>query len=158
MLQRILSSIICDTFERQVGRWQGKNKTRKAMKIRFRLSVDFDTEDGYRWLDLIIYGPHNYVYVFTQESWNLYHLEDVESYTGDQSIVFKPGKGYEMGKTALKLHSFHDSCWRDAVNRIIKDYENRLKGLDSIGPWFEVIEVMQDMEKEFSDIERSRRG
>lgn len=156
MLQHILSTIICDTFERQVGRWQQKNKARKALKIRFRLNIDYDIEDGYRWLDLIIYGPHNYVYVFTSESWNIYHLEDVESHT-DDGPVFKSGKGYEVGKNGLTLHSFHDSCWRDAVHRVISEYSDRIAGINGIGPWYESFEVTEAMEKDFSEIERSRR-
>jgi hypothetical protein len=162
MLRWILSSIIQNTFEKQVGRWQSKNdrlsgyrpstETPKALLITFRLSVDHDKEDGYRWLELLIYAPSNYVGVLVREHSNVYQLDDVDHYEDDESIVFKKGKGYIESYTDWKCYSYHDSCWRnDGIDRILKEYEERFSGIDfHTATWYTIQTMTPDLIETFA--------
>lgn len=148
MLSNILNEIICTTFEKIVGKNQiSKEGPNRALQVSFKLSLDYDNEDGYRWLDIIIYAPMNYAYVVTKERWNRYSLDAVKEYTDEGEVVFKDGMGYEEGESGLTFVSCHDSCWRDGVNRIINDNRDRLLTLSGWKDWYSIIEVDDELEK-----------
>ncbi len=67
----IVSSIICTTFENEIKRWQCRNEKQFAMKVSFSLSLDYDKEEGYRNLDILIFAPMNYVGVLVRERWTI---------------------------------------------------------------------------------------
>ena len=96
-------------------------------------------EDGYRHLHIRIYGPCNYVAVLVKEDWTLIH----ESYME-----------YHEGNTGWMLASYHDSCWRDAVQDILRTYEDRLSVVHTFHHWY-VKKVLTEAErKEIHDLLR----
>lgn len=137
MWENIIADIICDTFERHVGRNQCNKPEPKAMLIDFRVHVDHSKEDGYRHAQLIIYGHTNYVQVWKKETWDVIPIEDLED---EDDGGPKPGKDYVKGETEWKLMSEHDSCWRsDGVQRFLWDIRDKVSILSRIGQWYEII-------------------
>lgn len=140
----ILSDIICDTFEEKVGR----NNPDKALKVSFHVNPDYSKEDGNRYMDLLIWGPMNYVAVFFRDRWNVIDLSDLED-DGDGDTYIRPGAtGYVEGEGALQLKAYHDSCWReDGVKRILFEYLDKVASLDNglKRDFYEVIDVTDEM-------------
>lgn len=135
-MKNIVSNIICTEFEKNVGRWQTRNVSQFAMKITFRLSNNWDLEDGYRNLQILIYGPMNYIGIFVKEDWTVIPVDEVE----DDEL--KEGCEYRIGETDWKMISYHDSCWRtDGVDRILSHHSDRIIGLDDSTHWYEKVEI-----------------
>jgi hypothetical protein len=123
MITSILEEIICSEFEKNVGRFQAKNIDQHVMDIKIALNIFYDHgEDGYRNLNLRIYAPYNYVAVLVKEDWTIILENDID-YDKDR---LKRGKKYIEGDTGWLIASYHDSCWRSAVQDVIRAYESRL--------------------------------
>lgn len=144
MLSLILSNIICDTFERQVGR--NLFAPPVAMDVKFDLCCDYENEDGYRWLHLRIYAPGNYVTVLVKESWRVFKNDD-------------PDTEIE-GESGWKLKSYHDSCWReDGVHRTLRDYQDRLATVNTIfGAWYKKVSLSSEEVSEIERVKKERIG
>lgn len=152
-MKNIVSNIIAQEFEKNVGRWQSKKITPHAMKITFHLNNNWDLEEGYRHLQILIYGPMNYVGVFVKEDWNIIPVDEIE----DEDSL-KPGCDYRRGSTPWKLMSYHDSCWRsDGLNSILSLHKDRINCLDSIGHWYTLEEVTEELSKQLDPL-MSREG
>lgn len=136
----LLTKVIVQTFEEKVGKWQSKNRTHKALKLTFSLSLDYNKEEGYRQLEVVIYGPMNYVGVYIRETWTVIALEDLED-DGEGDTFVKPGKDYNEGHSEWTTLAYHDSGWRtDGIDEIFRKYEKRITGFN--GPsFYEVIDV-----------------
>ena len=153
MLANIIDSIICSTFERQIGRRQSDNEKQYSMDLTFKLSMDINIEEGYRWLDIRVYAPNNYVGVLIRERWHYYKLEDVEFVDEREDITFKEGKGYIEGKENWKRKSYHDSCWRsDGIHATIYEYKDKIISIESLFGWFEKHEMIKKDIEEFNNI------
>lgn len=133
MIEYILSDIICREFEKIGGKGQRNEKSPKMMHVGF----DFhpNGEDQYEVHHMYIYAPGNYVYVAVQE-------ERIEA----------EGKRI-VGK--MKILSYHDSCWRDAIRDFI--FANRhnictLKGIDNIFDWYDFLDIRREEEEYLSDL------
>lgn len=166
MLENMVASMICQEFEHNVGRKQSHNEKQIAMKLTFRLSNDYDLEEGYRHLQVLIYAPYNYVAVFVKEDWTIIPVDELD----DENDCLKKGCNYREGDTGWKMISYHDSCWRtDGIDRIIQSHRDRLNGLDTIGEtcvvngksftghWYSTVEVTGDLKKEMEKM-MSREG
>lgn len=142
----ILESIICSEFDKKVCRWQTKNVTPFAMKITFRVSVNYEIEEGFRNISILIYGPMNYVGVFVREDWTVIPVGEVE----DEDNL-KPWCDYRKGDTGWRMISYHDSCWRDGLHRLLRLNKDRISGLSSFPYWYENMEItpeiMEDLDK-----------
>ena len=146
--KRILDSVICSEFEKSVGRWQCKeeNAPPTGMLVTFRLSVDYDIEEGYRHLDMLIFAPYNYVGVFARERWNVIKNDHMEYNEEDDESYIKEGYDYVEGSSPWLLEGYHDSCWRDAVDRVIHGNEARIQGLGgSFGDWYQKLEIDKEL-------------
>ncbi len=140
-----LASIICQTFEKDVGRWQAKKPDggRRAMLVSFSARIDHDKEEGYRQIDLLIYGPMNYVQVWTRKRATVIALEDLED--GDDGGI-KPGKDYTTSATEWELLCDHDSGWRtDGVQDFLRKNERDINGFDSPGDWYTSVPIPAEM-------------
>jgi hypothetical protein len=144
-MKNIVSSIICDEFDRNVGRRQFKNSNKFGMKITFRLCVDYDKEEGYRFLDILIYAENNYVAVMARERWNVIPVCELEyDEKSEDTVIKKNSKGYREGCTEWKLVSFHGSCWRDGVYNILR--HEGISHIDTLSTgWYEKIEMDANM-------------
>jgi len=160
MLSWVLGDIICQEFDKNVGRNQDPMFSKKegteysAMEITFRLGR-YEGEEGYRHLQIRIYGPQNYVAVLVQEDWIIIPEEDLDN----EKDCVKPGKDYTVGNTGWMLASYHESCWRtDGIENIIHAYENHISGLDSLGfpSWYLKVNLNEDERKEIDALIRSR--
>lgn len=140
MMYSLLSDVICQTFMKAVGKWQTKNPVENAMKIAFKTGIDHDKEEGYRYLELVIYGPLNYVQVWTRTSWNVIPLEDLEYDAEQDDHYVKKGKDYQAGASEWKKIADHDSGWREGVRELLRENERNIhvfSGLD----WYETVAV-----------------
>ena len=140
MLTNILSDIICQTYLEQVGKFNRD----KALTVSFSVGIDYDTEEGYRQEELLVYGPSNYVQVWVRNRWNVIKLEDLE-YDDDGDGSIKPGKSYSTGASDWVMIGDHDSCWRDAVRNFIDKHKNKLNSF-STSKWYEVVDVEDFLE------------
>jgi len=143
----ILTTIITETFEKEVGRNQ-TTKGQKALLVSFRLPINTDKEDGYRCLELLVYGPMNYVGVYVRQTWDIISLDDLD-FDDDGDGCPKPGKDYVKTTTAWEQICYHDSGWRtDGIDRIIQMYEDQILGLK--GPrWYQVVDAPQEIQSKY---------
>ncbi len=144
-MQSLITKVIVQTFEEKVGKHQvhAKDGKLKAIRFTFSLRIDHSTESGYRYLDLLIYAPMNYVGVYARERWNVISLEDL---TDEDDPEVNPGKSYVEGGTEWKRYAYHDSGWRlDGVDRVLREYAAKITGFS--GPsFYEVLEVPTEIE------------
>jgi hypothetical protein len=145
IMRSILKSMICTTFEAVCGKWQSKKPVPQAFKFTFRLQTNHEVEEGYRYLDVLIYGASNYVQVYCREQSNVISLDDMEeSDPEDQTgeMVPKEGKGYVKTTKPWEKVADHDSCWREGIEKILKTYKPRITALDSplsTMPWWDLV-------------------
>ena len=150
---RIVEQIICETFEKSVGRCQALKEKQKAFEVRFRVSVDHEKEEGYRWLTMRIYAPRNYVAVLTREECRVIPLEGLkyDKDTGESHV--KRGYKYDESKSEWKCVSYHDSCWRDGVRQILQENREKIHAVCAFESWYRTVELTED---ELEEIENSR--
>lgn len=156
-LQHLLSSIIQDTFRKEVGKDQARQTHRdgqtipehlqgmgqgKALKVRFKTDINYDTEEGYRFVDLVIYAPLNYVQVWVKRSWDVIPSDDLEFDEATQDTFVKKGKDYDKGSDPWERIANHDSCWGDGVDRVLRGEFGKLNTLDNIfsDHWYEIVD------------------
>jgi hypothetical protein len=142
----IIESIIRYEFEKNVGRWQSKQEKRFGMKISFQINLDYEKESGYRFLELFIYSDYNYVAVLQRERYTVIDQKYLE-YTEDGDCFVKKGHDYNEGYTDWKVLSYHDSCWSDAIETVIKEYKARILLIDSrnFKDWYTKEEPTKDI-------------
>ena len=138
-MRNIVSHIICSEYEH---RWR-KCGLPSAMKVVFSLTNDYDVEDGYRHLEILVYDFGNrYVGVFGKADWNVIRNEWSDGYTLDA------GHEYVKGATPYVLYGHHDSCWREAVETILREYEKKIVLIDCVfGGLTKPIRVDDDLKK-----------
>ena len=122
VFRNILAGVICETFERECGKWQSRKPEPKAFQVSFAIGIDHDKEEGYRALDVCIFAAGNYVQVCWRSSWNVIPVEDLDI-GDDEECSVKPGKNYIEGASAWTEVANHDSCWREGVERILREHE-----------------------------------
>ena len=127
----LLADVISQTFMTEVGKFQAKAEIPIAMKVRFKTQPDYNVEEGYRYLELVIYAPFNYVQVWFRTSWIVVPLEE--------KFVKSGKEAYQEGTSEWKCVADHDNCWRDGVRQILR--ENKLSTFDGLQRWFEVVDV-----------------
>jgi len=138
----IIKSIICDTYDREFKRID-KPKHDAAMEISFSLKINFDKEDGYRHLNIRLFGT-GYVTVLSNETWvvapaDKMHLENPP---------------YDTGETGWKFLGCHDSCWRDSVDRVLKEYSDKLADIAAFNGWYRKIKLTEDELRFYRELEK----
>jgi len=129
MLESIISTIICDTYEKQ---FRSNPDTSLAMKITFSLPIDYDKEEGSRAIELMLMYK-GYVGVFSREIFSVVPREGIDF----EKDCLKQGYEYKDGFTEWKLLSCHDSCWRsDGVDRFIFTNSKRLSYIKTLFNWY----------------------
>ena len=136
----IVADIISQTFSKTPGKNQAKSGTPKAFVVSLSTRLDYSTEEGYRYLDLVLYAPYNYVQVWVRRRWTVVAIDDLN----DDGEGLKPGKDYTEGASEWTCIGDHDSGWREAVRDIL--YKNRtdISGLSSgsaFGEWYSVVDA-----------------
>ena len=134
----ILADIICTEFNNKVGR----HSPDVAFVMTMRTTLDYDKEDGYRYVDLLIRCPQNYTQVWSRDRSSIIQLEDMD-YDADGDGTPKPGKSYVKTAGDWKILADHDSCWREGVADFLGEYQNKVSVLDSSADpsWFKVVPV-----------------
>ncbi len=137
----MLADVINYTFEKECGKHQlSREDSVKAFKVTFRLRTT-EVEEGYRNLDVIWWGPQNYVQVWACERYDVISVLDMD-YNDDGDGTPKPGKKYSKGDYGWYKVSDHDSGWRDGLNRILKENEKKINGLNSRnGTFYEIVDA-----------------
>lgn len=147
MNSQMITDTITTVFNDQVGKWQVKKPEQRALKISFRTRIDHATEEGYRFLDLLIYGPMNYVGVFIRERATVISHDDMEE-GDDGEMVPKEGKDYSNVTTDWVEVCYHDSGWRSAVNDVLFQNRDKITGFDCLGGYFyQSITVPEEIQK-----------
>jgi hypothetical protein len=147
VLQYILQSIICDEFEKNIGRMQWKKHldggTMHCMEMTFKLH-EASYEDGapslYPAAQLLIFGASNYIGVYYRES--------------ESRDEFGPWQHLSQ----------HDSCWKsDGVDRFISRYSDRMATLGWHGgicnnQWYLRREVSKEEAEQLREITKKARS
>jgi len=156
MIQWILKNIICHEFETRVGKGHRmkdghdyKKDPVPAMHLVWEISPyceeeqDAEGEQQYQYkrVHMLICGPNNYVYVTTQ----------VETIDMDGEQSFEP----------MEIIGYHDSCWRDSVDRFIRDNRHKLMQLRCSGSlfgWHDVYDLTPEEVEYLGKVEQWRRN
>lgn len=160
MFERIVSTIICTEFERTYGRDITRDDYASdrdhAMKFTFSLSTNYDVEEGYRNLDIFIYGGgSNYISVYARTDWNVIRNEWSNGDTLDK------GRDYIKGQTPWILYGHHDSCWRDSVYDLLWKNRERITSIDRLfnnHGWWTEVPVNAEFRKELDAIRQGTPG
>jgi len=150
MVENILSNIICHEFDKKVGKCQGQHnfifsKSKEQHAFMKAMHVGFDMnpsgEDQYEVVHMYLYAPMNYVYVAIQ----------TERITENGTR--------EVGQ--MQILSYHDSCWRSAVDNFVFKNRQRLCVLKSnhrLDDWYDVLTLTEQEELFLDKLEQSRRN
>lgn len=153
MLTNLLSNVICETFLKEYGR----NNLGQAMMVTFSVSIDYDKEHGYRYLDLLIYAPSNYVQVWARDRSDVIPLDDMDYDDSEDESYPREGKDYVKTTGEWRLMSDHSSCWtEDGVSRIINQYSDRLQTFASLRSWHEKFLMEDDFIKHLHGLKQKR--
>lgn len=137
----ILSDVICSTFMTACGKNQcvKPEGERKAFKMEFNVSIDHEKEEGYRWLEVVIYGPMNYVGVWVREVSNVISMDDMEYDEAEEEYYPKEGKNYIKSKTPWVQVTYHDSGWRNGVKRLLTEKDPFISNIHG-SDWFKLVD------------------
>lgn len=137
----MLAEVIITTFDLQVGKHQATKPVPTAMQVSFRMYVEHEKEEGYRYLDLLIYGPANYVGIYERTRWDVIPQEDLTYDEESDEYLIKEGKSYNKGTSPWALKGYHDSGWRDAIRRVLREHAPKMMGLDKRKDWYGTIDA-----------------
>ena len=148
-MDSIVQSIICSQFEsirRRVQDSEGALASNWAMQVKFSLSPDYDVEDGYRNLSiLLVGGVGRYIAVFAKEDWNI-----------ESNLYFETAKG----ASPWVCYGYHDSCWRDSVGTILREFHGRINTIDYLfngdTGWYKHILLTEEQAAELKAVRTSR--
>jgi hypothetical protein len=147
MLENIVASIIYTDFQRSfkdVEVWPSS----VAMKVKFSLSCDWNREEGYRNLEILIFGGgSNYIGVYAKIDWNVKDLVNIHNSA--------------KGDTDWVLVGYHDSCWREAVSNLMQEFSNRIITIDSLfnrGNWYDTVVLSTQNEEHLDQIRKGTPG
>jgi hypothetical protein len=116
----VVSDIICSEYE------QYRGQSNKLMVVDFTTSINWDEEEGYRGFSILLWSQSNYI-KFIKRTW-----EDVKSVNSKKDYKYKE---------TWKLESYHDSCWRDAVRKILSENRDKHPVGTSIDGWHLIIDL-----------------
>ena len=128
MLDNILLTIIRETFLRE----SGKRSEETWFRVEFETPVDYDKEEGYRQVEMVLYAPHNYVQVWVRTKWDVVPVEGIE-YDESGYNSLKEGFDYNKGASEWQMIANHDSCWTDGVSDVIRGKFGKIEHLNTIG-------------------------
>ena len=144
-MYNIIRQMIESTFrwhraKHMQGSMSASNKM--GMHFTFRLRLDSE-EDGYRFLDVILYGAANYVGVYARLRWEVVH-ESQLGYNEETEEEFLKGD-YTEGSTKWYRLYYHDSCWPDGVNKLLRGIAKRANIIEVREHWYEIKEVPEEL-------------
>ena len=151
----MLSDILCETFLKFPGKRQRDSDNPLGMLVTFRTPTHHEVEEGYRFLDLFIYAPLNYVQVWTRHRSDIILLSDMEEEDGE--MVPKRGKRYKNTEEPWMLIADHDSVWRDMVRGFLQKEEKNINGFSGPSPWHHSVPPFEGIEERYEE-ERKRKG
>lgn len=120
----------------------------KGMLLKFRIKTHPEKAheyDGWRYFDILLYGEHNYVGVYTRQRWSVAKLDDEGYVEGD----------YDEGVSDWTVHTYHDSCWRSSIGYILSDLvqEHKPSGIgECLEHWYTLIDVDDDFRAELKEV------
>lgn len=156
-MNNIIQSIICSQFESTFGRSRPDTKATiqthagrsatvdtssdptHAMQVKFSLSPNYDVEEGYRTLTMLLFGGgSNYIAVYAKLDWNV----------GDLSTNENEEFVYIKGETPWVCYGYHDSCWRDSVGIILREFHDRIITIDYLfngsSGWYKNVSLTEE--------------
>jgi hypothetical protein len=140
----IVSSIIVRVFDGLRKTWektQGLGKIHTGLELKFVLSLH-EGEVGYRWLNIVLFGSAGYIGVYASVVWSvlpescLVYDED-----GDECCT----EDYTENNTKWYRLSYHDSCWRDALEQLLRLFEYRIIRIEGqdFTSWYKIIDFSE---------------
>lgn len=133
-LAHILSEIICAKADAKLRYNLGS-----ALIVRFNAKVDYNVEEGYRFVDLAIHRAGT-TKVYYRHRWDVIGIDDLQyDIQGDVSV--KLGRGYRRGADSWTCLSSHESGWRsDGVEGFLKQNEHLITTLCTYRSWYEIVQ------------------
>lgn len=155
MLTSVISRLIQDEFEANI-----EKGSEIGMAFTLDLHIDYDREeDGYRYVDVLMFAPANYVKILARERW---------------TVIPTGGDDYVEGETPWFKVGDHDSCWRDSLTQIFQTYGNdiitlrqsRLRDLETAtdilpegwrphGPWYSIYDQTEALRRFTSSLDHA---
>lgn len=155
MLDNIIDQILCSTIrdfrdgKRAFSDINPGFKPELTLNFEFHLKVNYEKEEGYRYLDVVIWAPTNYIAVFSKERWCVISPDDIDS----ENDCLMPGKDYTQGETDLECHTYHSSCWAsDGIHRILFERRNALSGICTSDSFYKVEKISEEQQKNLKSI------
>lgn len=144
-MKNLVSDMIACTFLEKVD----KHNEKKALLISFRKRIDYTKEEGYRYLDLLIYAPHSYVKVLVRERWVVIPLTDLEE--SGSKMTPKADKDYVRGASGWTKVCSHDSGWTEGIENTLKKYEQEIvlpwiTSFATLGSFYEIVDPPEDVQ------------
>lgn len=169
MYENIVCSIICSQFESMFGRSRQDKKVtvqthagrkvvidtnsdlNSAMQVMFNISPNYETEDGYRHLTLLLFGGGtNYIAVYAKVDWDVTPNETKENEEPQ----------YIKGETPWVCYGYHDSGWRDAVDTVLQEFHGRVSSIDYLfngaTGWYKAVSLTEENIIELKVIRNAR--
>ncbi len=140
-LQHLLTDIIRTTFLTMVGKHQAtKDNAPYGMLMSFSTPTAPE-ENGYRYFDILIYAPHNYVGVYVRRRWNV--IPEADLGPDDEGPL--PGKKYDEGEEPWRMIAYHDSGWSEVIERVLREealltWSRAASGAGNQG-WYGIVNV-----------------
>ncbi len=156
MDKHIVASIICAEFRKAFEDTRGFSERSKGMKVTFNLRLDYTREEGYRKLEMLIFGGgSNYISVFGRLAWTVVPVEGLATDDG-----LKPGYDYTDGSTPWVHFSCHDSCWTsDGVESVLSLFNERVISMETrYDRWYEAVDLSDEELEAFQEITRETRA
>jgi hypothetical protein len=144
MLTNIIASIISTQYEREF-----RHNKELGMVVKFSLSPDYEVEDGYRNLSILIYDfGFNYVGVYAKLDWTVIRKEwlyDTHEYIRND--------------TDWILMGYHDSGWRDSINSLLYIHRERIVTIDWLfDGWYKNMKITPTLTESLRSKIRQRDG
>jgi len=129
-IMKIFKWMICEMFDKEIKDNWGERKDDEPNAMVFKFSLKKHPQ---KYLDIVLFAPANYVYVFTRLKNNM---------SGSYHYEF-------MGE--WNFETCHDSCWRDRIDGILSDHEEHLESVQFISSYSK-IKISDKIYKKFREV------
>lgn len=128
------------------------NRNAKAMILRARLRTPVHLE-GYVTLEIVLFRPMSYTQVWSRVVSTAVPIEGLAPEDG-----LLPGFDYVKAETPWHIHANHDSCWREGLDDVFKQYESEIVLFSGPYDWYEMVDAtLLDLPRPDAARERQQR-
>lgn len=129
----LLIAAISDQLKKETpfASWDSPNTSAMILRVRLRTPTHLE---GYVTLEIVLFRPMSYTQVWSRVVSTTVPIEGLASEDG-----LLPGFDYTTTETPWHLHANHDSCWREGLGDVFKQYEGNIVLFSGPGDWYEMV-------------------